>query len=94
MLQVMHLVKLLFYPSTQRGFVKIEVTSAAKAWKSGSPNYGVVIWATNENVAGRDTRFTSNADINNPSQHAYIFLDCSNDDGGSHATPALIPVFG
>ena len=67
------------YASRPSGFVEIEVTSAVKAWKSGSPNYGVVIWATNENVAGRDTRFASNAD-SNPSRHAYIILNCNNDD--------------
>ena len=59
------------------GFVQIEVTSAVKAWKSGSPNYGVVIWATNENVAGRTTRFASNAH-SDPSTHAYIILNCNN----------------
>ena len=62
-----------------RGFVEIEVTSAVKGWKSCSPNYGVVIWATNENIAGRDTRFASNADSDS-SRHAYIILNCNNDD--------------
>ena len=66
------------YASRPRGFVEIEVTSAVKAWKSGSPNYGVVIWATNENKAGRDTRFASNADSDS-SRHAYIILNCNND---------------
>ena len=64
------------YASRPRGFVEIEVTSAVEAWKSGSPNYGVVIWATNENTEGRDTRFASNADSDS-SRHAYIVLNCA-----------------
>ena len=51
--------------------VSIDMTSAVKAWKSGSSNYGVVIWATNEDQPGRDTRFASNAHRDS-SQHAYI----------------------
>jgi len=53
------------------------VTSAARAWKYGSPNYGLVIWATNENRAGHGTRFASNADSDS-SKHAYIILNCNN----------------
>ena len=64
-------------PSTLRGFVQIDVTSAAKAWKSGVSNYGVVIWATNEDKPGRDTRFASNAHKDS-SLHAYISLTCEN----------------
>ena len=66
------------YANRASGFVEIEVTSAVKDWKSGSPNYGVVIWATNENKAGRGTRFASNADSDS-SRHAYIILNCNND---------------
>ena len=79
--------KTTIYPNSQRGrFVDIDVTSAAQAWKSGSPNYGVVIWATNEHVAGRDTRFASNADPNS-SRHAYIILNCNNDVSTSTTAP-------
>ena len=73
------------YANRPRGFVEIEVTSAVKAWKSGSPNYGVVIWATNEDIVGRDTRFASSADSNS-SRHAYIILNC-NDDVTSTTAP-------
>ena len=69
------------YASRPSGFVEIEVTSAVKAWKSGYPNYGVVISATNENRVGRDTRFASNADSDS-SRHAYIILNCNNDFTG------------
>ena len=74
--------KTTIYASRPRGFVEIEVTSAVKAWKSGSPNYGVVIWATNENTAGRGTRFASKSDSDS-SRHAYIILNCNNDGGSS-----------
>ena len=67
------------YVKRPSGFVQIEVTSAVKAWKSGSPNYGVVIWATNENVAGRGTRFASNAHSDPSATHAHIILSCNND---------------
>ena len=64
------------YPHRPRGFVGIDVNSAVNAWNSGCPNYGVVIWATNEHVEGRDTRFASNAD-HDSSRHAYIILNCN-----------------
>ena len=79
------------YPGQPRGFVEIDVTSAVKAWKSGSPNYGVVIWATNENIAGRDTRFASSADSDS-SQHAYIVLNCdSYSTGGGYVHVPIYP---
>ena len=64
-------------PYHPKGFVEIDLTSAAIAWKSGSSNYGVVIWATNEDQPGRDTRFASNAHSDS-SLHAYILLNCEN----------------
>ena len=67
------------HPTTKRGFVGIDVTSAVKDWKAGHPNYGVVIWATNENIAGRDTRFASKSESNS-SKHPYIQVTCG---GGS-----------
>lgn len=66
------------YPHCPSGFVGIDVTAAVKAWKYGFPNYGVVIWATNEHIAGRDTRFASTADPDS-SHHAYIILNCYDD---------------
>ena len=77
------------YPSTPKGFVQIDVTSAAEAWKSGSSNYGVVIRATNENIVGRDTRFASNADSDS-SRHAFVLLICDSgigNSGGPSPTP-------
>ena len=63
------------YAIRPQSFVEIEVTSTAKDWKAGYPNYGVVIWATNEDQQGRDTRFASSSD-SDPSKHPYIVLNC------------------
>ena len=35
------------------------MTDAARKWKEGEPNYGLLIWATNEYELGRDIRFHS-----------------------------------
>ena len=59
---------------TPDGFVEIEVTSAVKEWKAGEPNYGLVIWATNEDQNGRDTRFCSKSH-GDPSKHPYILIN-------------------
>ena len=64
------------YAGRPSGFVEIEVTSVAKEWKAGKPNYGLLIWATNEDQDGRDTRFYSNS-YNDSSKHAYIQLNCN-----------------
>ena len=64
------------YAERPAGFVEIEVTSAAKEWKNGKPNYGVIIWATNENEDGRDTRFYSKS-YSDSTKHAYIQLNCN-----------------
>ena len=63
------------HATTPHGFVEIEVTKAVKEWKYGKPNYGLVIWATNENQNGRDTRFYSNA-YKDSSKHAFIKVNC------------------
>ena len=41
------------------GYVEFDITEAARNWKLGQPNYGVVILSINEDVCGRDTRFYS-----------------------------------
>ena len=63
------------HATTPHGFVEIEVTTAVKDWKNGKPNYGLVIWATNEDQNGRDTRFYSNA-YTDSSKHAFIRVNC------------------
>jgi len=63
------------YACRPQSFVEIEVTSAAMNWKAGEPNYGVVIWATNEDQQGRDTRFASTSDSDS-SKYPFIVLNC------------------
>lgn len=41
------------------GWVEFDVTEAVRNWKAGNPNYGLLVWATNENRDGRDLRFYS-----------------------------------
>jgi len=54
--------------------VEIEVTSAVKEWMSGKPNYGLLLWATNEDQNGRDTRFYSKTHSDS-SKHAFIMIN-------------------
>ena len=58
------------------GFVEIEVTSAVQDWKAGKPNYGLLIWATNEDINGRDTRFFSRS-YTDSSKHPYMLINCN-----------------
>ncbi|KAK3748792.1 hypothetical protein QZH41_004948 [Actinostola sp. cb2023] len=50
------------YTIRPKGFVEFDVTRAVKSWVSGQPNHGLLFWATDENVEGRDVRFASNAE--------------------------------
>ena len=58
------------------GYVEIEVTSAAKDWKAGRSNYGLLLWATNEDTNGRDTRFYSRS-YSDSSKHPYMLVNCN-----------------
>ena len=58
------------------GFVEIEVTSAAQDWKVGKRNNGLLIWATNEDTNGRDTRFYSRS-YSDSSKHPYMLVNCN-----------------
>ena len=46
------------FPPT-KPWLQLDITEAARNWKDGEKNYGVVIWATNENDDGRGIRFRS-----------------------------------
>lgn len=64
------------YAGRPSGFVEIEVTSAVRDWMAGKPNYGLLIWATNEDQNGRDTRFYSKSHSDS-SKHPYIWINCN-----------------
>jgi len=63
------------YTDRPIGFVELDVTSALRDWKAGKPNYGLLLWATNEDVDGRDTRFASKTDTD-PKKHPCIIVNC------------------
>ena len=57
-------------------FVEIDVTLAVKYWSTGKPNYGLLIWATNEDKEGRDTRFFSKTHSDS-SKRPHIVIKCN-----------------
>ena len=63
------------YAGRPAGFVEIDVTSAVKEWKAGKPNYGLLIWATNEDQIGRDTIFFSSYHSDS-TVHPYVYVNC------------------
>ena len=64
------------FPVRPRGFVEFDITDAVKSWRSGTPNYGLLIRATNELARGRDIRFASNR-YSDKSKHAFVKVLCS-----------------
>ena len=58
------------------GFIEIDITRTMRNWKSGDPNYGVVLLATNENELERGIRFFSNAS-GDSSKHAFVNVLCN-----------------
>lgn len=64
------------FPTRPRGFVELDITDAVKSWRSGTPNYGLLIRATNELASGRDIRFASNR-YSDKSKHAFVKVLCS-----------------
>ena len=67
--------KTTIYAGRPSGFVEIDVSLAVKYWSVGKPNYGLLIWATNEDKYGRDTRFFSKSNKDS-STHPYIMINC------------------
>ena len=64
------------FPVRPRGFVEFDITPAVIKWRSGVPNHGLVIRATNELELGRDVRFYSNA-YGDSSKHAFVHVFCA-----------------
>ena len=64
------------FPNRPRGFVEFDITDAVKSWRSGTPNYGLLIRATNELARGRDIRFASNR-YSDKSKHAFVQVLCT-----------------
>lgn len=65
-----------FYTERPQGFVEFDITNAVTSWIAGTtPNYGVLLWALDENVDGRDLRFSSNYEPD-AGKHAFINVMC------------------
>ena len=64
------------FPNRPRGFVELDITDAVKTWRSGTPNHGLLIRATNELARGRDIRFASNR-YSDKSKHAFVQVLCA-----------------
>lgn len=62
-------------PTQTGSYVEFDITSAAQNWKDGDPNYGLLIWATNEDVDGTDFRFYSREAASNK---PYMRVKCVN----------------
>ena len=63
------------YAGRPAGFVEFDVTSAVKEWKAGKPNYGLLLWGTNEDLDGRGPVFISNYHSDSD-KHAYLYINC------------------
>ncbi|XP_078371189.1 uncharacterized protein LOC144654843 [Oculina patagonica] len=64
------------YPARPQGFVEFDITPAAKAWRSGVPNYGLIIRAVNELEPGRGIRFASDT-YSDASKRAFVRVLCA-----------------
>jgi len=54
-----------------------DLTALTQKWVSGTPNYGVMLWATNEDSAGYTMRFYS-SETTNSSDRPYLYVVWSN----------------
>ena len=61
------------YPGQPSRYVEFDITEAAKNWKSGDQNNGLLVWATNENEEGRDLRFYSRE---RTTQRPFMTISC------------------
>jgi len=63
------------YTARPKSFVEFDVTSAVKNWLAGAPNYGLLMWALDENQDGRDIRFLS-IESEDATKHAFVNVMC------------------
>jgi len=63
------------FTARPKGFVELDVTRAVSSWLVGEPNYGLLMWALNENQDGRDIRFLSK-ESDDATQHAFVNVMC------------------
>ena len=61
-------------PPPNETWIEFDITQAAQNWKSGKPNYGVVISSSREHQFGREIRFYSREHNNS---RPYLELQCT-----------------
>ena len=49
----------IMFPGQPPRYVQLDVTDASRNWLSGESNYGLLVYATNEDIIGYDLRFHS-----------------------------------
>ncbi|XP_078371244.1 uncharacterized protein LOC144654881 [Oculina patagonica] len=64
------------HPGSFSRFVEFDITPAAKAWRSGVPNNGLIIRAVNELEPGRGIRFASDT-YSDASKRAFVRVLCA-----------------
>ena len=61
------------FPPT-KPWLEMDITEAARNWKNGEPNYGVLIYTTNDDDDGRDIRFRSR-EYSTDKPHLFVFCN-------------------
>lgn len=66
------------YPQRPPGYVEFDVTEAVRNWCTGQENHGVLLWATNEDVNGRELRFCGSRYDEEPDMEPKLIVQCRN----------------
>ena len=62
------------FPPTESSWLEMDITEAARNWKNGESNYGVLIYATNDDDDGHDIRFHSR-EYSTDKPHLFVFCN-------------------
>ena len=63
------------FPATESSWlIEMDITEAARNWKKEEPNYGVLIYATNDNDDGYDIRFRSR-EYSTDNPHLFVYCN-------------------
>jgi len=65
----------IIYASRPKGYVEFDVTRAVQKWLGGKPNFGLLIWALDENTDTRDIRFWS-SESDDEGKHPFLNVMC------------------
>ena len=65
------------HPQRPPGHVEFDVTDAVRNWCDGQPNYGLLIWATNEDDDGKEIRFWGRRYEKDEDRQPLLIVQCS-----------------